>query len=166
MASTGAVAYIRPRSVAYLTADANTGAVAFVSARATSGRWSSAGSTPESTNLRNLRAWLPPAMVPIGYVKGDRNIPVMVDTQSWYKFIDYLVNVVLGGINASTLADVTTASELASLRSAITEASVAIIAQQTQANSDALAAAVQVAQDADLPGADNIPPVQQGINLP
>lgn len=160
MASTGAILYLRPRVAATLAAKRLTGAVVFISPRMASGPWSTAGSITASRNLKSLKTWLPPANVPIGYVNGDPSKPVLIDSKTWYLFVDYLVNTVLGGPSAPTLADVTTAVTTASVQSASSAATVTAVSQQVQANAESLAATVQVAQNNSLSGASQIPPVQ------
>lgn len=161
MASTGAVLYIRPRFSATLKSNRATAAVVFLSPRMVSGPWSTAGEIPASRQLKSLRTWLPPAEIPIGYVNNDRSKPVIIDAQTWYSFFNYLVNVVLGGPNAPTLADVTTAVTVATEQSAESAAIVSAVSQQVVANAESLAATVEVAQNNALPGANQIPPVQK-----
>ncbi len=103
---------------------------------------------------------MPPSAIPIGYLNNDRTKPVFIDTQSWFQFFDYVVNTLLGGPSAPTLADVTTAVTTASAQSASSAATVTAVSQQVQANAESLAATVQVAVNNSLTGAAQIPPVQ------
>jgi hypothetical protein len=141
-----------------------TGAVVYLPIRMVSGMWRTAEVTPTSDS-RGLKTWLPPAQQPIGYLDNDRSKPVFVDTQTWYAFINYLVNVVIGGPSAPTLPAMSAAvSEVAS-NSATVAANAAAVAQQAQANAEALAATVEVVKANSLTGSGNIPPVQQTIMI-
>ncbi len=161
MATTGAVFYLRPTAAVTVSANRKTGAVVWLSSRTVSGPWSSAGEIPASRDLKNLRAWLPPSQIPIGYLNNDPTKPVFIDTQAWYAFLNYFLNVFIGGAKSPTLADVTTAVTTATQQSADSAAVVAAVSQQVTANAEALDATVQVAKNNSLTGATQIPPVQK-----
>ncbi len=161
MASTGAVAFLRPRASATVSAARATGAVVYLLPRAVSGLWTASDVTA-SADLANLRAWLPPQRQPIANVNGT---PVYMD-QTWYRFFQFVSEIKLGGAEGQTIPDIVASVVAALSASATTSAAVAITSQQTQANAEALAATVQVVQTAAIPGADQIPPVQQGTELP
>lgn len=151
--TTGAVLYARPRAIAGTTVSLkSTGAVVYVAARMLSGLWSST-TVGQELDLANLRSLLP------------RQDQTLVDSQGkmtapWYRFIDYWVNTVLGGPDAPSMSDVIAEIERQIVASQALEAATNLVAQQAQANAEALAATVQVVQTAALSGSDQIPPVR------
>lgn len=153
MASTGAVLYIKPRSVAAVKPGRHTGGVIYIAARFLTGLYSEPGITA-SANLSGLKAWLPPAHVPV--VKQDGLM-----AEQWYRFFNYLANTKLGGPNSSTLPDIATTVVTASERAAVVEVVTAGLTQQTAQNAEALATTVEVVQNNSLTGASAIPPVQR-----
>jgi hypothetical protein len=159
MASTGAVIYIRPQMLAARTVARSTGAVMYFAPRMLAGLWTSSGVTA-SRDLSNLKAWLPPARIPIGYVNGDRTKPVLIDEASWYKFLNYFLNVFIGGQGAPTFSDVVTTVEQTQATAVEASSQTAALAQTTQTNAEALAATIQVSQNSGLAGASQIPPVK------
>jgi hypothetical protein len=152
MATTAAVLRIRPRLPVSVSAGRRTSANFDLSVRLVSGVYS-ASSIPASTNLSNLRAWLPSIRVPL---VDERNCM----TTEWYRFIHYVVETVLGGADGSTVSDIATAVVTSSATSATVSQAAVALTQQADANAQALAAAVQVVQTAALPGASQIPIVQ------
>lgn len=149
--TTTATLFIKPTAFALLSVDGKFPAVLFLIARAASGLFASGGITP-SANTANLKTLFPDQSVPI-----DTAGTLMNPT--WYRFFRYLVYTVLGGPQASTLPDVATALTYSETQALIGAALTAGLAQQAIANAQALAAVVQVAQMAALPGAPQIPPV-------
>lgn len=119
------------------------------------------GSGLLSANLAKTK--LPQAQLPLGRVMADGT--VLIDP-TWYRFLDYIANVQLGGPTGPTMGDIS--STLGSTRnSAISaENAVSVVAQTVNANASSLAATVQVAQTNNLSGSTQIPkPVytQRGI---
>lgn len=152
MASTAAVVRIRPRVVVSGTNHRSTTANVDFALRLVSGLFSSSG-VSNGTNTTNLKSWLPSARVPVVTSTG-------IMTPEWYRFLQYLVEVVLGGASAPTVADVVTAVTTTTEGAVAATQAAQAVSQQADANAQALAAAVQVVQTASLPGASQIPPVQ------
>lgn len=153
MPSTTAVLRIRPRLPATLSANRRTTASIDLVIRLVGGLYSSSA-VKSQTNLSNLKAWLPSARVPV------TNLTDGTMTPEWYRFIQYVVETVLGGAIAPTVADVVVAQASVTASSITATQTATAISQQADANAQALAAAVQVVQSASLAGANNIPPVQ------
>lgn len=98
------------------------------------------------------KAWLPPPRVKLvdkdGYI-----------TSPWHRFLTYLVEQRLGGINGPSMAEVET-NVLETKAQAVSAAtSAASVTQQTIANAESLQATVEVVQNNSLSGATAIPPV-------
>ena len=166
MATTGAVLYIKPYALAATTASRTTGAVVYISPRFISGLYS-ASSVTASVDLNNQRPNLPPARAPIGwYTTPDgKRYPVEMDSQ-WWNFWRFMHETRLGGINGATLPDVVSSVETTQAQSATTSATVVAVQQQTQANAESLDVARQVIVNNALVGANQIPPVSLGANIP
>lgn len=144
---------------------ASTGAVVFLPLRVVSGRWSTSGVTA-SEDLTNTLKWLPHSRQPIGWVTiGGQRYPVSPDPM-YYGFLHTVAEQKLGGINGSTLPDVVTAVETTISQAADVSSTTAAVAQQVQANADALAATIAVAQNNSLVGANDIPPAQTYTEIP
>lgn len=142
-----------------------TGAVVYLPLRVVSGRWSETGVTA-SEDLSNTIKWLPPARQPVGWVTiGGQRYPVQIDS-AWFGFHQTVAETKLGGVNAATVPDVVTAVEGTLTESAAASATVAAVAQQTQANADSLAATVSVVQANSLVGANTIPRPQTTMETP
>jgi hypothetical protein len=106
-----------------------------------------------SRSAASIKSWLPPIGVP------------MVDpstgkcNESWYRFLNYLANQRLGGINGPSMGEVQT-NVIETKAAAVNAATAsAAVEQQAAANAEALKAVVQVAQVAELPGAEEVPEV-------
>ena len=131
----------------------------FVGARVTSVKVANAAEI-SGTGPSNLKAWLPPQRTPIAYVDiNGQQTPVYIDASTWYRFLQYVAEIKLGGVNGPTLANV--AADVVTAKSEASAAAIgqASIGQQVQANAQALAVTVEVAQTNSLAGADQIPPV-------
>ena len=99
---------------------------------------------------------LPKAHIP--FARLPDGTPIYVDPV-WYPLLDYVVNTQLGGPTGPTLSDIS--DTVSSTRSSAIDAqnAVSVVSQTVNANADALAATVQVAQANALSGASQIPPV-------
>ena len=161
MATTGAVLYLKPRIVSTDTPGRASGAVLYFSPRFVSGIFSDANGISTQNNATSAKAMLPGPRTPLGYVNGDRRQPVYIDEATWYRLIDYIVNIKLGGVTAPTLTDVS--SSITAVQDATTSivSSVVSITEQTTNNAAALDTVKEVVQTAALPGATQIPPVQR-----
>ena len=161
MATTGAVIYLKPRIVAAEVPGRTSGAVLYFSPRLVSGIFADANGVSTQNSATSAKAMLPGPRTPIGYVNGDRSKPVYIDEATWYRLVDYIVNIKLGGVTAPTLTDVS--NSITSVQDATTSIvnSVVSITEQTTNNAAALDTVKEVVQTADLPGATQIPPVQR-----
>ena len=158
MASTGAVFYVRPYAVAAGIAARSTGAVMYLPIRVVSGVYQTGVSSTQSRP--NDVAWLPSAQTPLGFVTvNGQRLPVMVDTLSWYRFMDHLAEVRLGGRSAPSLPDVVTTVENTQAAAVQSGQQVSALTQQGQANAESLNVVRQVVQNNALTGAAQIPPV-------
>ena len=143
-----------------------TGAVVYLPLRFSTGRWAETGITSDA-NRTNLRTFFPAQRTPIARIEiAGQQVPVYLDAQTWYKFFDYTVNTILGGANAPTLNEIVSTVVATIAQNAATAAAVTAQGQQNAANAASLIATVQVLQDNNVPGADQIPPVQPGTNIP
>jgi len=165
MATTGAVLYIKPTMYGTTSAARSSGAVVYVSPRLVSGLYSAITVTA-SSDLSNKRPNLPPARSPVGWVTIDgQRLPVEFDAQFW-NFLRFQHEIKLGGMNGATLPDVVTTVETTQASAATTSQAVLAVAQQTQANAEALSVTKQVVKLNGLTGADQIPNVDLSANLP
>ncbi len=103
-----------------------------------------------------LRSKLPHSSVNFGQVQKDGSVRI---DPVWYRFLDFVANVQLGGPNAPTVADLNTATISTRDQAISAQTSVAAVGNQVNANAQALGAVVQVAQTNSLSGATQIPPV-------
>jgi hypothetical protein len=87
-------------------------------------------------------------------------------TAPWYRFFDYLVNNYLDALNQPTIADIVASVDESKAAATTATQSIALVAQQTQANADALAATVEVVTNSSLPGSSQIPPVSRSYLEP
>jgi len=113
MASTGAVVLIRPQVAGAARGPGSTGAVILLSPRLVSGPYVEGGSFA-NTSKASTKAWLPAPRVPFGSIEnakvnddGSISGDVLVKPE-WYRFLQYLCNDRLGGINAPSIGDVQT----------------------------------------------------------
>lgn len=159
MASTGAVLYVRPRITATETPARTTGAVLYIPARLVAGVYQTG--VVDSASRRLSDSWLPAAGVPIGWVTVDgKRLPVHIDVHSWYRFLNTVAEVKLGGFSGNTVPDVVAAVETTQTAAVSASRLVAAVASQTQTNAEALDAARQVIVNNSLTGASQIPAVQ------
>jgi hypothetical protein len=115
-------------------------------------------------NSRRGTNWLPPIGQPIGYVDipmpdgSVKTLPVRIDNQ-YYLGFDEVFQRRLGGVKGQSLNDV--ATNVSATLAGVTDQSAAIaaIGQQVDAASAAAEASKQVLVAADVPGAEQIPPV-------
>lgn len=114
------------------------------------------GGTTVTTDTSLLRTKLPLAELPLGRVAKDGS--VLIDP-TWYRFLDFVSNVQLGGPTAPTIADLSTATVSTRTQAIAAQTAVASVSQQVNSNAQTLGAVVQVAQTSSLPGAAQIPPV-------
>lgn len=159
MASTGAVLYVRPRITSGVVSARSTGAVLYVPLRMVAGVYQTG--VVDSADRRMSDAWLPSANVPIGWVNVDgKRLPVHIDVHSWYRFLNTVAEVKLGGFTGNTVPDVVTAVETTQTAAVSASRLVAAVASQAQTNAEALDAARQVIVNNSLTGASQIPAVQ------
>ena len=155
MASTGAVCYVRPQSIAGASAGHSTGAVSFFSVRAVSGLWSTVG-VQASADTRGALTWLPRESEPLGIVNKDGTVRI---SPYWYRFFNTVANVKLGGIEGATVPDVASTVTATIEIAAAAEAQSASVAQQVQTNAEAAYVMRNVIKQAALAGSDQIPEV-------
>ena len=111
----------------------------------------------QSSDGENLRSKLPRAEVPLGTLSQDGKT-VFINPY-WYRFFDFVANVQLGGPDAPTVTDLSSATISTRQQAIDATTAVASVSTQVDANAQALAATVQVAQSNALSGASQIPPV-------
>ena len=154
MASTGAVFYLRPYAIA-ATGGRSTGAQFYVSVRAVSGLWPTAG-VQASSDTRGALTWLPRESEPLGRVNKDGGVTI---SPYWYRFFNTVANVKLGGIEGATVPDVASTVTATIEIAAAAEAQSASVAQQVQTNAEAAYVMRNVIKQAALAGSDQIPEV-------
>lgn len=153
MASSEALLYTKPQTLADTLGARSSAALMYSSARLLSGAF-----TPNvrSTSARQ-DAWRPRTGLPFGYVTvGGQRLPVMLDA-AFSRYLDTLEDR-LGGVTGARLPDVVATVEVAQTTAAESAQRTQAIAQQAAANAAVLAAAREVLQNAGTPGADQIPP--------
>lgn len=99
---------------------------------------------------------LPQASVPLGTVNAQGQ--VIIDPV-WYRSLDFFFNHQLGGPSAPSIADLSTATISTRTQAIQAQADVASVTQQVTANAQSLGVVVQVAENNNLSGAAQIPPV-------
>lgn len=154
MASTGAVVYLRRYEVAGSSAGRSSGALVYIPHREIAGMYQTGVAT--ATARPNDVAWLPSAQTPIGRAKPDGTV---VMDPAWYRALQHLFEIRLGGRAAPSLPDVITTVETTQAAAVQSSQQVTALTQQSQANAESLAVVRQVAQNNGLTGADQIPPV-------
>jgi len=152
MASTGGVMYLRLYGSA--SSQTKTGGVMFVSIRALSGVYQTGVSSTQSRP--NDVAWLPSAQTPIGRVKPDGQV---VMDPAWYRALQHLFEIKVGGRFAPSLPDVVATVESTQAAAVQNGQQVGALTQQSQANAESLNVVRQVVQNNALVGAAQIPPV-------
>jgi hypothetical protein len=161
MASTGAILHFRPQFYGDSSGNRRTGASLLFSPRFVAGVFRTG---VDNTTVPDALSNLPNARVPLGYVMvNGREQPVYIDVRVWYRFLQTLWETKLGGYAGSALPDVVTSVEATAASVSASATTTAAVAAQTQANAEALSTAVQVLQNAAIPGADQIPPVVTGL---
>lgn len=153
MASTGAVVYLRTYGVTGTSAARTTGAVSYLPLRAVSGVFQTGvGATTRQNDVQ----WLPGAQTPIGRVRPDGLVTI---DPVWYRALQHIFEVRLGGRAAPTLPDVITTVETTQAAAVQSGQQVSALTQQSQANAESLSVVRQVVQNNSLTGSDQIPPV-------
>lgn len=132
-------------------------AIWYLPFRAVSGLYS-AGVAEENADA-GLRSFLPHNSVKVLRADGTMN-PV------WYKFFQVFVDVFLAGAGTYSLEDILAAVEEAQANNTSLTQLTAAVQAQVQTNAESQAAIRQVVQDNSLSGADQIPPVALGIEVP
>lgn len=155
--TTTATLFVKPRWSANLSANGRSGAVLFVPLRLLAGIYQAQGIVP-ARNTRNLKKTLPHSSVPVGSFTGSDGKTVQVQiNQFWYAFFYDVINRILGGPNGSTLPDVISSVSIVQNQGANVATQQAALTQMAVSNAATAAAAVQVVQQAALPGATQIP---------
>jgi hypothetical protein len=166
MGTTGAVFLVKPQMSAAPRAAGSTGAIFLLSPRLVSGIFSAGGSFSNDATA-SVKAWLPAPRVPLGRfekatVNGDGTVSgdVLIAPE-WYRFLQYLVNDRLGGINAPSIGDVQT--NVVAAQQAVTQnvSDLTNLGAVVNANAASLQTSTEVAVQSNLPGASQIPPAQQ-----
>lgn len=153
MASSGAVVYIRPYGLGGGALARSSGAVVYFAHREVSGLYQTGVGM---TTRANEVAWLPSAQTPIGHTRPDGRV---VMDPAWYRALQHLFEIRLGGRGAPSLPDVITTVETTQAAAVQSGQQVTALTQQSQANAESLSVVRQVAQNNGLAGADQIPPV-------
>lgn len=153
MASSGAVVYIRPYGLGGGALARSSGAVVYFAHREVSGLYQTGVGM---TTRANEVAWLPSAQTPIGHARPDGRV---VMDPAWYRALQHLFEIRLGGRGAPSLPDVITTVETTQAAAVQSGQQVTALTQQSQANAESLSVVRQVAQNNGLAGADQIPPV-------
>lgn len=136
---------------------ASSSAVVYFSPRMVSGLLTQSGVSVSDQS--KLIAWLPSAQQAMGWVTIDGKRHRVEWEPVVYKFLQFVANVKLGGPNAATLPDVILSVDTSIENAAEAVSQVNAVAQQAQANAEALAATVDVIRTDGIPGADQIPDV-------
>jgi hypothetical protein len=166
MGTTGAVLLVKPSVSAAPRAAGVTGAALILSPRLVSGVFSAGGSFSNDATA-GAKAWLPAPRVPLGRFErvtvaddGTVSGDVLIAPE-WYRFLQYLVNDRLGGINAPSIGDVQTNVVAAQVAVTQNVSDIATLGTVVNANAAALQTSTQVAQQNNLAGSTQIPPAQQ-----
>lgn len=130
-------------------------AVFYIPLRMVSGLWSTSGVAPGTPP--GSEAWLPSIRQPIGYT--DPRDGKFYCDPIWYRAFEYLFETRLGGRGAPSVPDVVSTVTATQATAAAASATVTEIAQQTQANAEALFVVREVVQGGGLDGAEQIPGV-------
>jgi hypothetical protein len=136
---------------------ASSGAVCFLTIRGVSGVYQQG--VGNGTSRPNDVQWLPNAQNPVGWVMvGGQKLPVQFDPV-FYRALQHLFEVKLGGRAAPSLPDVVTTVESTQAAAVQNGQQVGALTQQSQANAESLNVVRQVVQNNALVGAAQIPPV-------
>jgi hypothetical protein len=109
----------------------------------------------QSANTANQKLQLPTSQF-IGTVEKDGRVRINPD---WFRFLHDQFEQRLGGAQGDSIADISTTVVDTRAQAITAQNGVAAVTQQVNANAQALAATVQVAQTNSLAGASQIPPV-------
>ena len=153
MASSGAVVYLRTYGVGGGALARSSGAVVYFPHREVSGTYQVGVSNAQRPNEI---AWLPSAQTPLGQVRPDGRVTI---DPAWYRALQHLFEIRLGGRSAPSLPDVVTTVETTQAAAVQSGQQVTALTLQSQANAESLSVVRQVAQNNGLAGADQIPPV-------
>jgi hypothetical protein len=158
MASTSAVVYLRPLFSDVTAANRQTTAVLYIPFRDVSGVYVGYGLQSDDS-AASAKSMLPGPRTALGYVNGDRTKPVYIDEATWYRLLDYILNVKLGGIAAPSMADV--AATVTTVQEAVTSTvtTVTDLTDMALQNAAVLDTVREVSQASDLDGAEQIPSV-------
>lgn len=108
--------------------------------------WSGSAVKPQKVN------WIPNATVPVLDAKGNMSRP-------WYLFFKEVAETRLGGIDAETVPQVIAKQDQTNVYVTDAQTNIAGLGAQVNAVTDAVNTQTQVSQNANLPGADQIPNV-------
>jgi len=108
--------------------------------------------TSFSRNRGDNKAWLPPPREPVLNADGTMR-------PSWYRFFEYVANRRLGGIAGPSMNEVQANVVETKVQAVNAVVAAASVEQALTTNAEALKATIQVAQNAGLAGASNIPEV-------
>jgi hypothetical protein len=117
------------------------------------------GTAVENTTLDTLKSLLPRQPQKVVLPDGTMD-------PAWYRFMDYMVNNYFGSLNQPTIQSIVAQVEEGMAAATIATQTTALLAQQTQANAEALAATVEVVTNNSLPGSIQIPPVSRSYLEP
>ena len=145
MAATDSVLYFRP--LAQAAASGITGSVSFFAARASTGLYSSTAIL--KTNSRNKKV-----IRPIGVPMVDQNGMPMQQWTDWFVYIEKQFLNMLHGPTLPDVAKYITAGQATAIAVAAVQSG---LAQQANANAQAIQTMREVVQTAQLPGAVQIP---------
>lgn len=109
----------------------------------------------QSASSANQKLQLPTTMT-IGKVRPDGTVQI---DPNWWRFLHDLFEQRLGGTQGDSIPDLTTTVVDTRAQAITAQTSVSAVSQQVDANAQALAATVQVAQNNSLTGSGQIPPV-------
>jgi hypothetical protein len=109
----------------------------------------------QSAGSANQKLQLPTTMT-IGKTMPDGTVQI---DPNWWRFLHDLFEQRLGGSQGDSIPDITTTVVDTRAQAITAQSSVSAVAQQVDANAQALAATVQVAQNNSLTGSKQIPPV-------
>lgn len=98
----------------------------------------------------------------IGTVESDGRVRINPD---WFRFLHDQFEQRLGGVQGDSIPDISTAVVSTREQSIAAITGVAAVAQQVDANAQALGATVQVTQNNSLTGSNQIPPIVYSSNV-
>lgn len=147
--STGAVIYLRPT----IRGPRGSGAVVYIAHRQVAGIYTNVLSATPTSVRKNKK---PSSLQPIGYVNGDKDKPVLIDS-AWSKYLGLeIAGRKLGGSAYPTLPDLTSFILLAQNNAAAIAQLQTAQGQMMTANAQTLQSLLEVNQAAAVPGAAQI----------